>query len=494
MKGLTILSEILLAVTVIAITVILAMVASGAIGGQIQSIFQQQERGFVQEIDTYIEQTRTASGEIAVTYSPSVSDYSIRVQNQTVEIEVKNDITTYRPLISVEDTEGRISDADNLCFNKTEQTLRIQEGGCDKQIDEDLCENGCGPNVCRPDLGEDCTNLGCNYPEDAEDSGETINICKPEYNPGYINEGEPTGEVGWVRSDYQGVQEEGDRCEYGWECGSGLNCGSGAQSRCCPNGEEWNGTACEQPYEYRLAFVPLNSRFSSFDSAVDSQAEVFIQNYPLKSCSDKVKIEKISEVCDVSVSTGSNSCSSSQKFQIVEKVQECVDNSGIKYDKAVGLFGEVTCGPGWSYGPGTFDSVISTAGFDLVTAHEIGHEYGLNDEYLDTCRYGDEIGGPDDSILINSGSNCLQKTYDGDRGRESLSAPLNSPNSKYCAGGSASPFDDFGDKKAYSPWCKGNKLSGGGRDIMSAAGLGVERGFAPPSQNYLETVGDLSCS
>ncbi len=493
MKGITITSEIIMAIGMMTLAVIFSLVSSQVIGGQQSGIFGDLQTGMASDIARNIEKVGNFDGTTQITYEAPVDLYTLSVEDGRVsmDIEGENSRTVEIQTGSIE--QNTIEDADFICIGRGNQ-VRIQEGRCENIDTSELCSGGgCNPNRCLPDLGETCQNSGCSC---GEQGGQASSECAydhdPNYDPEYIDpsgDPDPIVDLSCINKEYVGVQEEGERCEYDFECSDSdplkcslhSNAASSDKTHCCPQGQAWDGEQCrEEKDKFKLAFVPLNENTAAYDSAVDTQSDFFIENYPFNSCQDKVEIIKIDEVCDVPISP--SSCTDSGQLNTIKEIESCVEDAGYSdYDKAAGMFQSNVCesAAGWSYGPENFDAVVSTVGNKEVVAHEIGHEYGLNDEYVDACRY------PNVVPLINENSNCLNEEYGGDAGRK-VSGSGWTDDSPYCAGGSE-------EAPGYSVFCRGNKNSEGGRDIMSYLGAPGPRGFAPPAKNHLQTVDELTC-
>lgn len=491
MKGLTITSEIIMALGMIVLAVVFSLVSSQVIASQQSGIFSSVQEGMAQDIADNIEQIESFSGSTQITYETPIDLYTLQMKDGKIELDIEGEETKEVRIQTAELEQNKVENADNICISRGDK-VSIDAGRCETIETSDLCVGGgCNPNQCQPDLGEDCSNSGCSC---GEQDSPASSICAynhdPNYDPEYIEGGEAVVDLSCINEEYVGVQEEGERCEYDFECSGiesdGLTCSihsdadSSDSKHCCPEGEAWDGEQCREEIDkFKLAFVPLNQNTGSYDSAVNSQSEFFIENYPFKSCQDQVEIIKVDEVCSVPV--GPSSCTDSGRQQTIESIEDCVEDAGHPdYDKAAGIFQNDICGGtlGWSYGPSHYDAVVSTVGFEEVTAHEIGHEYGLNDEYIDTCRYGDDL-----DVLIDPNSNCLQESFDGDSGIDSSGNWVD--DSPYCAGGS--------EDAPYEVRCRGNKNSAGGRDIMSYGDAPGPRGFAPPAKNHIQANDELTC-
>jgi hypothetical protein len=210
----------------------------------------------------------------------------------------------------------------------------------------------------------------------------------------------------------------------------------------------------------RLCFVPVNwnSGIPAFNTAADNQANFLIQNTPYKACPGSVEVLKANTSCSIPTL-----CSQMELVPIAR----CAQNQGLKNcDYIIGL--GAACGNilGWSGGIGV---VYVTASRSEVTVHELGHEWSLNDEYVDACKCGyGKVGG--------TSTNCLDKALNGND-------PAPGYTSAYCTGGSC--------PSSYTVTCEGNKNSLGGRCLMSYGNAAKPRAFCIHCMKHLNKI--LKC-
>lgn len=408
-KGMTVMSEILLAMTVLGVTVMLALMASGVLGGQISDLFEERHISMAEEVELNIERVNQMDGGSSLEYRPPSDSYSLRVQEGRIQVRTGSGSTTFTPRAQLIETE-EISDTEAVCFQKTQDgEVTLTEGGCDAVELDEVCEDGCGPDACYPDLGEDCSDLGC------ECTGEQLCLEDepgPEYDPEYIDEdSEISDELNCLNEDYIGVQDSESRCEYDFECQEGLECAKeqgGGESYCCPVGERYNSDTgeCEGDSAYNLAFVP--ARYSSqadFSSDADEFFEYYISRAPFRECSqpdqnvDKIKVE--TSECEI------DNCNVWESNQCFEEMKSCADEHiGVgEWDKIVGLAegtgpsveidGELGIIAGRAESiPGEV-SVTYTAHSVVTGAHEIGHTKGLY--HVDTGQEAGTHQGPNEA-------------------------------------------------------------------------------------------------
>jgi len=220
-----------------------------------------------------------------------------------------------------------------------------------------------------------------------------------------------------------------------------------------------------------LIFIPVNwgSGWPAFDTAADTQANELVQNIPLKDCSDSVEIIKVHSNCVVGMTPAIESCDCGDLFTI----EGCALASGEDYDYVIGLEDSDVCEAiaGFSCGMGTIFLDSTGVTEKTGTTHELGHEWSLNDEYVDACKCG--FG------LVDPTTNCLDRTLDGD-------LPTPPYTADYCAEGPLCPSE-------YDITCYGNKNPSGGRCIMSFAGAPEPRAFCQHCWNYYLTLDFINC-
>lgn len=259
---------------------------------------------------------------------------------------------------------------------------------------------------------------------------------------------------------------------------------------CCPDGEQWNGTHCEVQDLYTLVFVPIddNQGYSqtNFETAVEEQGDFFIESFPLQDCPEKVEI-KTTDPCEMD-----NACDLSSDAAVAQTlwdIYDCATDEFDEFNMVTGILTQGGCGDtaGFSFGITPPPTNVAAWNSEVVTAHEIGHEYGLNDEYLDVCTiyniFKDDPNIDEDEtpgMVPPWDSNCLEHQYDG-------GDPIIHPSitDDYCLTGEIPPD--------YAAYCYGNKNEYGGRDIMSYVAAPGPRAFAEPSMEHLEQQEDFQC-
>lgn len=245
-----------------------------------------------------------------------------------------------------------------------------------------------------------------------------------------------------------------------------------------------------------LLFVPLNwtDTQAAFDSAADTQISFFIDAIPLSACPEEVSITTL-DVATQNYSTFACGTASIKTF---------VTGLGINtadYDIIAGLVDDSPCPP--TAGQSNMvDTIWVETDYDSVTAHEIGHIYGLEDEYC-----SNQAGSIDERC--NDGG--VPDDYDGDG--IVPPADLNPLHAEHVTHPCDCPPDGSDDSSGspccntafwsdcgtvdYGICCRGNYNSGGGVATMSYGNAEIRfpgpRDFDEHSVAHLATIADLNC-
>ncbi len=229
----------------------------------------------------------------------------------------------------------------------------------------------------------------------------------------------------------------------------------------------------------KFVFVQLGSWNSlSFTDKANEVANLIKTLTPLKNCPAKVEFSTTDKQCAITIPATDAECSAGAfQEKLMETIKACGKDKTSDATYFIGMEDLSTCGGeigGFDW-PGS--GVVYTQGaaepdMPYYALHELGHGWGLNDEYRDTCRCF-----PHDA---NSKANCLDALIGGGDASESKWTG-------YCAGGTlcSSNRDDG--------TCFGNKDPAGGRCIMSAANAPGPRAFCQKCMDYLSTLPALQC-
>lgn len=243
----------------------------------------------------------------------------------------------------------------------------------------------------------------------------------------------------------------------------------------CPGNFVCENTKCA-PSKMHLVYVPVGiPADSDFTQEADRQHQFVIHSLPsLSACQDKVKKTVLTRACDIN--------QSESDYQKIIDTQRCVEEQmgGWSYDYFVAiapkrgfLENDQTIGVTSAALPG----MISRMGWEVTTAHEMGHQFGLVDEY---CK-----GGPKCNVLPNP----LKAEYGCN------------PDGPCCYKDGLTLYSQFpfvswrscSKPYGYDYCCDGNKNDEGGTSIMSWADAPGPRAHDPPSLEYLENQSKLRC-
>ncbi len=254
----------------------------------------------------------------------------------------------------------------------------------------------------------------------------------------------------------------------------------------------WTGPAPVEP-SIRLLYVPLRwvRSQADFNTEVDRQVGLFTEAIRLNACPDMVSVTALNVVTqNFAAFTCNGDCG-------VGSIAPFVEGLGINhadYTAVVGLIDGTPCWPtrGCSSGGGHFiwaDIVRPT-----TTAHELGHQFGLEDEYISNpagasdCRANDGDMGPVDwwddcdDVGDDGAATGDVNFLDADLGCDPEGVPCcNDPLLGNCGDGYPTVC------------CYGNRNAAGGRCIMSYANAPGPRAFGQNCVDHLATIPELNC-
>ncbi|MEM0243110.1 MAG: hypothetical protein QXT34_01490 [Candidatus Aenigmatarchaeota archaeon] len=431
-----------------------------------EKIIESRIKNFVDIIETV---SKISSDYFYLEYFIDQSD--LKIENNTLKIKV--DDKTYSFLLHSKVENVEINKASRYCIFKDRNIIKIFNCRDAMPINDGICEirecrlnsEDCkGPNIacindgiCNTYIGENCENSA----DCAEKNNEKV--CCP-MDPS-------SNEKGYTARKNL---KKGEECFCDNQCSGNLKCNPVASNfkeysrACCESGKYWNGIDCiEEKSRLRILFIPVNWNrdMQSFRRAAEEQFDFFVRNIPLSACPEKVKSIIVEKNCRFKIE-----CDNRGLRNNLMEIKRCADSTGETYDYVVGLVEGSICGAG-GYSM-SMKVVVASALSREITTHELGHELGLNDEYIDACRCG--------SGLVNPNSNCLKSYLGGDD-------PFGPYTREYCSEkGTKCPTE-------YTITCLGNKNKFGGRDIMSFANAPGPRAFAEESWRYLSSLSILKC-
>ena len=244
-----------------------------------------------------------------------------------------------------------------------------------------------------------------------------------------------------------------------------------------------------KPLKLKLLFVPLSWQGTqeAFSAEVDAQAGVFLNDIPLNACRDRILIEKL-DVTIQNFDAFTCSLADCAVGSIKTFVQDELGIDPTDYDIVAGLVESSPCPPVVGCSNRT-DTIWGTAGYEVVTAHEIGHIYGLVDQYCSN-QAGSEDPRCNDGDIQGDGAAT------GDVNWLDANMPFDCPpDGSNDSGGSAccDYGQDCSDVDYPGVCCLGNKNAAGGRSTMSFADAPGPRGFDGHDVAHLSSIPELNC-
>jgi hypothetical protein len=277
-----------------------------------------------------------------------------------------------------------------------------------------------------------------------------------------------------------------DGCGDG-EIDTGEDCDLGTDNGVCPAvcSDECEVNECgAASTNFVVAFVPVDwsgSLDNEYYEQIEIHKNVFIESTNLDDCPAKFGFEVVTTKCNVGLPSTASACRTQSEIDnAMTKIKACATAAGIYPDYWAGILNSNKCGgyAGLNYLTTNVQWAETTdSTYNAVTAHELGHSFGLNDEYFDACN------GCGQAIDVTH--NCLKDEHDGDDSYEgSFPGACGSPGGGFesCAPGMDNEIT-----------CMGNKADNGRRGIMSYVGIQGEREFCPESRSVLDAHPRLQC-
>jgi hypothetical protein len=223
-----------------------------------------------------------------------------------------------------------------------------------------------------------------------------------------------------------------------------------------------------------ILFIPVDwsGSMASFDSVMDTQANIILSNIPLKTCPAKFKAIKSHTACTANIPADFNTCWSRAQ-SIFSKIDTCAKATGERYDYVIGFSPDTKCGGRGFSSAGAGIIYLAATSYEFASIHELAHEWDIGDEYYDTCRcFG--------SSFPNYKYNCLDASIGG-------TDPYSGFTSSYCGpGGSQCP--SFGELS-----CLGNKNPTNARCIMGYGQRTNNQPFCKHCSAHINSISFLNC-
>lgn len=131
MKGISAVSEALMAIGIIGVSVIFVLVSSDLLGFQTQTVSGATEQTMVEDVKRTIETMSGFQGNTSYWYQAPLNSYELTVIDNTI-IEVTTDGSSYGNAISraLDIQEATITDSESICIKKYSDKVRITPGRC----------------------------------------------------------------------------------------------------------------------------------------------------------------------------------------------------------------------------------------------------------------------------------------------------------------------------------------------------------------------------
>lgn len=444
-KGLTIVSEAILSLGIILVSIAFALVAGQVVDLQAQSLFSSTETGFADRLSGRVGQLADTNATYTTTFEPEIDTYTVRSEGKsTLTVDLPQTESEEIGFLSVNVESPRISDAEQICISRTGDNVSLTSGPCSSDVLSDFCEDGdCINDICQPERGETCDNSGgdCRCPEDSTTeaaSGE----CLPDYKAGdYMDEegagdgqADSTEPIGCVQQRFVGAQERGERCAEEFECQGSLSCNPSAPTAsvsgdfCCPQGKSWDPNAgpngngkCVSRQVFDVVYVPIkmdSPDSQKYKQTADRTQDVLENSGVFNGCANPSRhANKVTVPIDSGGACDISDCQDlNQGGSCFQKIKECAEQhvGQGNYERALGICdNEGGTFSGGSWQPGecerednqpeglcgkaaglpadsavlfTNNACKAGRGESLaqVGVHELGHTFGL--PHVNICR------------------------------------------------------------------------------------------------------------
>jgi PKD repeat protein len=287
----------------------------------------------------------------------------------------------------------------------------------------------------------------------------------------------------------------------------------------CPGGKECKtenyvtgssdceGTCCkctDISYKLRLLFVPMDWSFDmtqtteqeKYMAQIDTLKSYLVSKIPLSGCPEKIFADYSFSVCSANYPSDYQTLESEENLAVSQKridkyQQALIDCKNALDASKVASADQVLFVSDKNLAGGVAGTSYKTSGliwFDMfydagtgkTLVHELGHKWGLADEYFDGC----------DCQSFNPCYNHLDANYNGgDPYGTYVGAAKQGMFSPYCSTSGASQCPQGG-----TAVCEGNMNSNNGRCIMSHGNAADPREFCPLCMAHLNSLDQLKCN
>lgn len=252
----------------------------------------------------------------------------------------------------------------------------------------------------------------------------------------------------------------------------GVTCASDDE---CPGNFVCENTKCV-PSKLHVVYAGVGMPAdAAFESEAARQHQFLVQSIPsVSACPRRIKMTALPETCSMNASESD--------YRKMLDTRDCVERQmgELSYDYFVGIappagFLEDNSTIGYTYP--NLPGMISRSGWEVVTAHEMGHQFGLVDEY---CKEGPKCNVPPNPLgaeygCDSNGTCCY---------RDGLNLYSQWPFVRV-----QSCSKPYGQEYC----CDGNKNERGGISIMSWANAPGPRYHDPPSLAHFANQSRLRC-
>jgi len=441
-KGVSIVSEAIIIIGVIAVALIFVLLSTQMISSQAEGAISDIGERMIDDISAHIETMEGFKGVTTVEYQPQIGQYRLTVkENSRIELKLPGQNITTARFQNANISNTQFANADVMCIKSTERNVTISSGNCTSTDLANFCAGGrCKDGICQQEYGETCAVADCSCPDDVESGGPATETCQPGYTPGgYIGgSGEPTADIGCVTDEYVGAQGEGDQCQYNFECQGSMECNPTAgtasvDKACCPAGQGWDGTECVERQVLDVVYIPVHyDSMGAFQSDVDSNYDKFTSSSPV----DTISVERYtpssfsdSATCEALNNDGFNGCSldppggscwglikncandvfGNDDWDRVEAIcgdpGQCNSENGISKD-ICGVAQNIPARAEVSHSPSAEPDCQSTS------PHELGHTFGLEHITAPGCDVpAGACGGPNSDDCGDANGDSYHMSY-----------------------------------------------------------------------------------